>query len=168
MKDQGRQDTNYGYFPLLLKIFTSKSQSFKLSKVNQALPIRSPGWMTEEITTSGEGTGLLYRPGGSPTPRWMLSQAFGSQAHQAPAAGGLEILIPLFLTQFQGRAPKAASSSAPPANPLPSFSFSSSSRLARRSGWWTGFRRSSQRRPRCERSWWCGSSHSPGIPAAAW
>lgn len=69
--------------------------------------------MTEEITSSGEGTGLLYPPGGSPTPRWMLSQAFGSQAHQAPGAGGLETVIPLFLTQFQGRASKAATSSAP-------------------------------------------------------
>ena len=168
MKDQGRQDTNSGYFPSLLKIFTSKLQSLKLSKGKQALPVRSPGWMTEAITSSREGTGLLYRPGGSPAPRWMLRQAFGSQVHQTPGAGGLEILITLFLTQFQGRALKAASSSATPANPLPSFSFSSSSRLARRSGWWTGFRRSSRRQPRCERSWWCGSSRSPGTPAAAW
>lgn len=51
---------------------------------------------------------------------------------------------------------------------LPSFSFSSFLRLGMQSGWWKVFQHSSLQLPKCELSWWYGSSCSQGTPEATW
>lgn len=134
---------------------------FQRSQVGPALPGRGPGSVTRESTSFGGG--------GLPAPRWVLSQAIGGHAHHASGCWGIRTLQLALSDSVPGQGSESSFRPPhPPASPLPSFSSSSSAGLWRRSGWWTGFLRSSRRRPRCARSWWCGSSRSPGTPAAAW